>query len=546
MSVAYRPYQAKLDSEIDEFHAAGARNVLAVLPTGGGKSVIVSNRAARFDSYRQQQVIIAHRQELVSQMAMHVARAGVYHSIMGPKDVIAAAANDQREELGQSFIKPGSLATVAGIDTLNARADHLIDWGRQQSKWTCDEAHHLLELNKWGYGIKLFPNATGLGVTATPKRADGKGLGSHADGVFDAMVLGPNMRDLIAWGNLVPPHFVPPETDFDPNNLTMGDSGDFTPKSMKEASKKSHIVGDVVAQYIKHAFMKRTIVFAIDVEDAIDIANRFSAFGIPAACISAKTKDTVRREYIRQFRAGKLWVLVNVDLFGEGFDVPAVECVIMARPTASLAVYLQQVGRALRPLPGKLFGLIIDLVSNLKRHGPPQQDYPWTLDAREKRKSRPKDPDDMPQRACLNCTRPYPRVMRSCPHCGHVPVPLGGGRSIEQVDGDLMLLDYAALEQLRKSIELETPGNIAIRVGGAAGSMAGKGAANKQMERLAEQAALKDAIAWWAGHERSKGRPDEQSYRRFYIMTGVDVLTAQTLPTADMARIREQVRGWYA
>jgi superfamily II DNA or RNA helicase len=155
--------------------------------------------------------------------------------------------------------------------------------------------------------------------------------------------------------------------------------------------RKSHIVGDVVKEYVSRAYGKQFICFATDFETAGEIADKYNAVGINVAAVSAKTPTFTRNEYIRRFRDGQLMGLVNVDLFGEGFDVPAVEVVVMARPTASLAVYLQQFGRALRPLAGKAYGLVIDHVSNWKRHGFPDKRHYWTLDRRDKRAKRERD-----------------------------------------------------------------------------------------------------------------------------------------------------------
>jgi len=219
--------------------------------------------------------------------------------------------------------------------------------------------------------------------------------------------------------------------------------------------------------------------------------------------------------------------------------------VIMARPTASLAVYLQQFGRALRTMPGKLFGLIIDHVSNVKRHGLPDRPRFWTLDRREKRAKRERDPEEIPLTACRACSRPYERVLPACPHCGNVPeLTLQARASIEQIDGDLVLLDREKLAEMRAATELESPSALGERATFAAGAIAGRGAINKQIERIQSQNDLKDAIANWAGIQRAIGRDDQQSYRRFYHAAGVDVLSALALPRVEMDALRTKIEGW--
>lgn len=544
--IQLRPDQATLKQGVYDAWNTGHRNVLAVLPTGGGKSVIVSDIVLDRHNLGCKQAVIAHRTELVGQMSLHVARRGIKHAVIASRTTIAQIIAEHRREFnGYSFINPDANCSVASVDTLLARKDQLGHWGAQVDDWTIDEAHHVLKENKWGKAVELFPNARGLGVTATPQRADGYGLGAHHDGVFETMIVGPGMRELINLGALADYEIVIPESDFEIDDAELAPSGDWSVKKMRAASKRSHIVGDVVSNYVSYAYGKRVITFATDVETAGEMAQRFNDAGIPTAAVSAKTPDDTRSDYIRRFRDGRLWNLVNVDLFGEGFDVPAVEVVIMARPTASLAVYMQQFGRALRVLAGKSHGLVIDHVSNWKRHGFPDKPHSWTLDRRDKRAKTPPDPDDVPLTACKSCSRPYERVLWACPYCGAEPPAPAPGSGPQQVDGDLVLLDMQTLAQLRAAMTLETPGSVAERVAMAAGEIAGKSAANRQMERYAAQARLRAAIEQWAGCERARGRDDRQSYRRFYLAMNMDVLSALAQSRQDMERLAAQVEGWY-
>lgn len=544
--IILRPDQLALKEGVYSGWNNGKRNMLAVLPTGGGKSIVSTDITKDKRALQAKQAIIAHRNELVSQMSLHVANRGIHHRIIGPQSMVSQIiANHRREYDGRCFINPDAPTTVAGVDTIISRYDTLKEWGAQQDYWTIDEAHHVLRANKWGKATELFPNAYGLGITASPSRADGQGLGSHADGVFHGMVVGPSTRELMDIGAITDYEYVVPASDFEIDENSITPSGDFSQVKMREASKKSHIVGDVVKEYMRRAYGKRCIVFATDVETANEIANKFGTYGIPAASVSAKTPAATREEYVRRFRDGRLWVLVNVDLFGEGFDVPACEVVSMARPTASLAVFLQQCGRALRTMLGKLYGLIIDHVSNWKRHGLPDKRRIWTLDRREKRGKRPVDPEEIPMTVCKNCSRPYEKVLIACPRCGTVPEVMPSARSqIEQIDGDLILLDRAKLAEMRAAAELESPASVGERVAAVAGAIAGKGAINNQIARIQEQQRLSAAIANWAGLQRALGRDDQQSYRRFYLTLGVDVLTALTLPRAEMEKLANTIEGW--
>lgn len=550
MTIILRPDQASLKQGVYNEWNAGAQNVLAVLPTGGGKSIVTTDIVLDGHNQGMTEVVMAHRNELVSQMSMHVARRGIKHRIIGSASTIAGIVQEHRAEFGRSFVNPDAKCSVGSVQTIVSRMDQLRQWAAQVDRFTGDEGHHFLRDNMWGKAANLFTNARGLLVTACPQRADGKGLGRHADGIVDAMVVGQTMRQLIDARSLSDYEFGIPRSDnpleMDDGDVTEG--GDFSPKKMRKASDKSQIVGDVVKEYQARAMGRRAICFAIDVKDSTDIANRFNEAGIPAASVSAKTDVGVRRDMIRRFREGRILVLVNVDLFDEGFDVPACDVVIMARPTASLNKYLQMAGRAMRidPANPNKVALIIDHVSNFKRHRMPDRPRAWTLDRRDKRAKQAPDPDDIPLTACRECSRPYERVLPRCPYCGaEPPLPAPGSRTPERVDGDLMLLDRETLAQLRAAMTLEAPGDVAERVSHVAGAIAGKGAANRAIERHAAQAALRASIEQWAGIRRHMGEDDRVAHRRFYHATGMTVLHALALPRQEMEAMRATVEGWY-
>lgn len=556
--ITLRPDQVAAKADVYNAWNSGARNVLLVAATGWGKSVVLSDIAYDCHANGNVQAILAHRNELVGQLSGHIARRGIPHRVIASAASVSQIVSDHRREFGRSFINPDAKCAVVSVDTLNARADALKEWAFQVNDWTLDEAHHvqgneIRPQNKWARALAMFINARGLGVTASPVRGDGGGLGRYqsdgtdGDGPFETMVQAPPMRWLIDNGALTDYEIAIPESDFHIDDEELAPSGDWSSKKMREASKRSHIVGDVVKEYSRRAFGKRAICFATDVETAGEMAQWFNAAGIPAAAVSAKTPSDVRADYIRRFRAGQFWVLVNVDLFGEGFDVPAVEVVIMARPTASLAVYLQQFGRALRTLPGKAYGLVIDHVSNWKRHGFPDKAHAWTLDRREKRGKRERDPEELDLTACRTCSRPYERVLPACPHCGAVPpLPAPGARTIEAVDGDLFLIDRERAAAMRAATQLPTPADVANRAAFVAGPIAGAGAANKAMERIAAQDRLKAAFAQYAGIQRHKGRDDAQTHKRIYQTLGMDLLTALSAERsrADFDKTAEIVEGW--
>lgn len=549
MPVILREDQRKLKDDIYDGWNSGARTVLGVLPTGGGKSVIVSDIV--LDAARQnwQTNVVAHRNELVSQMSHHVARQGIPHRIIGSDATVSQITRQHRKEFGRSFVNPSSSVAVIGVDTMIARRDNLKDWAKQTGLWIIDEGHHVLRENKWGAAVEMMPNAVGLGVTATAGRADGKGLGRDYEGVYDVMKVGPEMRELIELGALSDYEIVCPKSDLEVDDKDVSAGGDWSNKKLRAAAKRSHIVGDVVQAYCRYAYMKQAICFATDVETAGEIAANFNAAGIRAAALSAETAFSVREKYIEEFRTGKLQVLINVDLFDEGFDVPACEVVIMARPTASLGKYRQMIGRALRVFAGKQYGLIIDHVSNVMRHGLPDKFIPWTLARRDKRGKQERDPDEIPLTVCKFCARPYERFHIACPYCGkEQPLPEPRDRSIEMVDGDLILLDRAKLEEMRRATLFESIASLSERVGTAAGHHAAVGVVKSHREKMSAHENLKHVIAQWAAIERANGRADREIYRKFFLTVGVDVLTALDASRSrqDFETLSKKIEGWYA
>ena len=402
---------------------------------------------------------------------------------------------------------------------------------------TVHNCHHLLEDNKWGRGIKLFPNAYGLGVTATPLRADRKSLSRLQGGVFDHMILGPTMRDLINSGSLCEYKVYVPPASMDRANLIIGSTGDFTPNSMRDEARKHKvkIVGDIVQTYLRLAPGKRGICFAIDVEQAVDIAAAFNEAGVRAAAVSAQTPEAIRDATIDKFEYGKLDMLVNVDLFGEGFDVPAVEVVIMARPTESYGLYVQQFGRALRTLIGKLFGIIIDHVGNVLRHGLPDAPRAWKLFDDEVGKRRKKDPNVIPITACTACYLPYEAFRTCCPFCGHKPVPAGRSTP-EQVAGDLVELDPAVLKIMRGEADAIMQDNPVVVTDART-----KMIAQSWGERIEAQKELRDRIATWAWKYHVAGETDSEIQKRFWYRFGQDVLTAQALGAREAHNLKMEI-----
>lgn len=561
-----RPFQQTIKAAVLQHWQEGRRNVLVKSPTGSGKTVIVADIVRSVDCAA---ACIAHRSELVSQHSLALAREGVRHRIVGPTTLQRACVSLQMDALGRSFYDPGARVGVCGVDTLVNRDTSSDSWFRQVGLWDQDEAHHVLRGNKWGSAAEMFPNAYGLGVTATPARADGQGLGRHADGLFDAIVQGPGLRELIDAGYLTDYRIFAPPSDVDYSEVSVTASGDYSPAKLRAAVHASDkIVGDVVRHYLQIARGKLGVTFAVDVASAQELCLAYREAGVPAEVVSAKTPDLLRAQILRRFARREVLQLVNVDLFGEGFDLPAIEVVSMVRKTESWPLYVQQFGRALRlMLPadllakwgeltddqrrahiaasGKPCALIIDHVGNVIRHGLPDAPRADTLDRRERRSSGPSDA--MPLRVCANdnanqtgapCASVYPRYLRACPFCGYYPEP-AARTAPEFVDGDLFELDADTLAAMRGRIEAIDG---APRVPQHLDGIAAAGVRKTHAARASAQQALREQIALWAGWQGAQGFDDAQTYRRFFHAFGIDVMGAQALGRPDAEALTEKIK----
>lgn len=558
MSVTLRPYQQELKQKILAYWAAGIRNVCLVMGCGLGKTATFCSILLDHQGYS---VAIAHRAELVSQMAMTLARNGVRHRVIGSTELTKFVIQEQMHELGTSFYDPNARCAVASVDTIVERAKDLAHWMAQVSLWVVDEAHHCLRSNKWGKAIAMMPNAYGLGPTATPGRADGKGIGRDAEGFFDVMVVGPSMRWAIDEGYLTDYRVFCPPSDLHLEQVPVTESGDYSPKPLKKAVRESHIVGDVVDHYLRIARGKLGVVFNSDTDTAADVSVKFNQAGVTAEVVTGKTPGGIRSEIIRRFRKAAVTILSSVDIFGEGFDLPAIFVAMFARPTQSFAVYCQQFGRAIRPMyargmpldtaaqrlaaiaaSDKPYAVIIDHVGNVLRHGLPDAPREWSLASRDKR-ARAKPTDEIPLRPCPQCTRPYERVLVACPYCAFKPEPAGRGAP-EYVDGDLYELDAATLARMRSEVDRVDadfePVAQAMQRAGAA-EIAIHGARKQHRLRGEMQEALRASIAWWAGFHRAQGRSDAESMRRFYHAFGTDILTAQSLGRPEALALAERI-----
>ena len=378
-----RPYQQNIIKECRNAFIEGFKKILIVMPCGAGKTVCFADMAIKHcEKYKNNTPYVwflVHRKELV----------------------------DQTKATFDKF----------NIDTKNVYIGMVSQAKKIQQKPTLiiiDEAHHATA-KTWTKAIDLYPNTPIIGLTATPARYDGTGLGI----IFDKIVEGINSQDLIEQKYLSEYDYYAPAV----SPLPKMRGKDFDVSQIQYQPK---IYGDVM-KYIDSD--KKTIIYCPNIKFSKQLEEELINSGINAKHFDGKTPKAERTEIIKQFRAGTIRALLNVDLIGEGFDVPDCNCCMLLRPTMSTALYIQQSMRCLRPKEGKR-ATIYDFVGNVFRHGLPTDIRQWSLSGKVKTKN----PTGLPEivtRTCGNCFRIYSGQSPICPYCGH-----DNGISKHQIEQD--------------------------------------------------------------------------------------------------------------
>lgn len=412
MTYTLRDYQQDLIAKVAGFWCQSKRRVVAQLATGGGKTVIFAALAAKCIERGKPVLVVAHREELIlqAQEKLEVA-TGL------PIGVIKAGYKPT----------PGALIQVASIQTLARRK--LLPEARLL---IIDEAHHSAA-NSYAKLIEHYNDAFILGVSATPTRTDGQGL-AH---LYDELVQGISTKELIEQGYLCPYRLFAAPNAIDTSGLkTVG--GDYDQEQLESLVNTQLVLGDMLKTWQKHATGKKTVVFGVGIQHSQAIARTFCDAGIPAEHIDGDMHPDDRAAILKRFRSGETLVLSNCNIVSEGFDLPDIEVIQCIRPTKSLILWLQMVGRALRPALGKQHAVIVDHSQNFILHGLPSDEREWDL------KPISMSGDSTHIVVCPECQhifRPLSCEIEArqctCPNCGLI-MPLeegeareGGGRELE-------------------------------------------------------------------------------------------------------------------
>jgi DNA repair protein RadD len=411
------PFQQDAVAAIERDLGRGGK-VLLVAPTGSGKTVIASevirHKVAQYGAV----LFLAHRREIIQQTSDKLTANGVRHGII-------MAGVDPR---------PMEAVQVASIDTLHVRGVRSDAMPLPPADLVVfDEAHRARGRTR-EHLLSLYPNAALLGMTATPCRADGRGLGN----IFTIIVQCPQVAELIEGGYLVKSRLYAP-VDPDLRGVRT-QQGDYVVGQLEHRMNTDALVGDIVTHWLKYGERRRTVVFAVGVEHSIHIRNEFAQAGVRAEHLDGNTPIAEREAILERLRTGETEIVTNCMVLTEGWDMPEVGCCILARPTKQMGLYRQMIGRVLRPAVGKTDAVILDHSGAWRLHGRPEDPVEWTLDVDKRARNvahEQRERGEAP--ALLECPSCHAiMVSPPCDACGWKPQPRA--RAAEFEDGDLALV----------------------------------------------------------------------------------------------------------
>lgn len=392
-----RDYQKNGENDIRVALRNGSNAVIYTLPTGAGKTHVFTSIATKAALLGNRTLIIVHRSYLWRQVSRKLTDLGVDHGIIAPGHTVTA-----------------DLIQIASILTLIRRLDRI----PPPNIIIFDEAHHVVKENRWGKVASYFSQSKIIGVTATPCRTNGQGLGIEDGNFFDTLISGPS------YSKLTPEYLTPfkvfaPDMSIDFKGIKKI-GGDWAKNELAKRVDNKKIYGNVPEHYRKICYGVPAIAFCVSVKHCYHVAEEFKLHGISAEVVHGKTPEKQREYLFGGLADGKYKILCSCDLVSEGFDVPVCGASILLRPTMSLVLYMQQCGRSTRKAQGKEFAYIIDHVGNVQRHGMPNIERIWDLKGEKiKIKNRDNDEPDICIRICPQCFNSH-SPSPVCPECGYI------------------------------------------------------------------------------------------------------------------------------
>lgn len=396
-----RDYQARLLTKCSlALVDSQAPRVMLQLPTGGGKTRIAGKLLYEWLKDGLKAVWLTHRRELAAQTEAMLQE----DNVSATKDILWTPGTTA------PAIPNGVVILMAQTVTRRIASDDVWEGYDENDLMIIDEAHHATA-DGWAAAMSQWKGPV-LGMTATPWRLSRK---EGFDHLFEELICGPQVKDLQSEGWLCNAKVLSPPEDEMVLGGQVDSTGEYSEAGIEEANQDRQVYTAGAMQFWKnHALDRQTLVYAVSVDHAKNLANVFNDAKIPADVLLGETKPTERKILIGRFKQGNIRVLVNVAVATEGFDLPDASCVLLTRPTMSLALYLQMVGRGMRPKSDPSDCLILDMAGNVMRHGLPEKKRRWSLEPRKDFES----DGDAPLIRCEKCEALTPASSHQCSNCG--------------------------------------------------------------------------------------------------------------------------------
>jgi DNA repair protein RadD len=415
-----RPYQTDIANRFFAERAGGKRRIILVAPTGSGKTVIAGEIIRQVIADGGRVLVLAHRREIVAQTSHKLSDIGIDHGI-----ILAGEPTDEEQRVQVASVQTLYIRAIRGSKIELPPADLIV----------VDECHHATA-KTWRKIVDAYPDAALLGLTATPCRGDGRGLG----GIFETLIECPQVQELIEQEFLVGTRVYAPTLP-DLKGIRV-QAGDWVEKQLADVMDQPKLVGDIVSHWHRLAEGRRTVVFATGVQHSIHIREEFRKSGVSCEHIDGKTPKEERDDILRMLACGAIDVVTNCMVLTEGWDMPEIGCCVLARPTRKMGLFRQMIGRVLRPAPGKPDAIVIDHSGAVHRHGFVEDAVVWTLDP-DRHAENPahasRSERDISSRL-VDCTQCG--ALRTggepCRHCGFMPTR--PPKHLSVVDADLGLM----------------------------------------------------------------------------------------------------------